>query len=338
MNPISALQDSLRTELELFRARLSSIAIVEIGTIESINENGRAVVHGSSFVGGVQTKYQDAEVIFPGNNAGTYYSSCVGATCLIFIPRSNMVDTVTRKVRFGSIAFDTDGVKVMPISNGTQDKIKVERDSEGSFNIRASNYIASFSDSAISVERNDGTASVSLDPNGDLHVIKQTDNGTYYKDLSDGTATETWLSKDKDVQWVSTLKSDGSRTLVQNDPRNPEGDPLFSLSIDSGGKVVINTAADISVSTTGDANVSADGDVSIDANSIKLNGSDRHLVAYEELQNTMDILYTALTTTPIAGEGATQPTWAGLDPITKIDISAAKIDNVVTGAAPTPTP
>ena len=242
MDPISALQDSLRTELELFRARLSSIAIVEIGTIEEVKENGRAVVHGSSFVGGVQTKYQDAEIIFPGNNAGTYCSSCVGATCLIFIPRSNMVDTVSRNIRFGSIAFDTDGVKVMPISNGTQDKIKVERDSEGSFNICTDSYIVSFSDSAVSVSSNDGTASVALDPNNDLHISRQTDNGSYYKDIVDGIVTETWISKDKDVQWISTLNSDGSRTLVQNNPQDTSADPTFSMTIDKTGAVTIGTA------------------------------------------------------------------------------------------------
>ena len=329
MNPISALQDSLRTELELFRARLSSIAIVDIGTIESINENGRAVVHGSSFVGGVQTKYQDAEVIFPGNNAGTYYSSCVGATCLIFIPRSNMVDTVTRKVRFGSIAFDTDGVKVMPISNGTQDKIKVERDSEGSFNVRANNYIASFSDSAISVERNDGTASVSLDPNGDLHVIKQTDNGTYYKDLSDGAATETWLSKDKDVQWVSTLNSDGSRTLVQNDPRNPGGDPTFSITIAKDGAITLSCLKATSFDIKGDVDLNVtDGDVNVSADNITLNGDTKRLVTYAELKQAMDLLWVAMTTTPIVGNGSPQPTWTG---ITSIDISASETQTIKTG-------
>lgn len=289
MDPISALQDSLKTDLELFRARLSSIAIVDIGTIEEVKDNGRAVVHGSSFVGGAQTKYQDAEIIFPGNNAGTFKVNCIGATCLIFIPRSNMTDTVTRKVRFGSIAFDTDGVKVMPISNGTQDRVQVTRDSEGSFNIITDSYIVSFSESAISVSSNDGTASASLDPNNDMHVIKQTDNGAYYKDLVDGSVTETWLSKDKDVQWVSTLNSDGSRTLVQSDPRNSSADPTFSMTIDKTGAVTIGTAKAFTYETK-DALVlkgksvaieSTDGNVTVTTNSGTFKVNDTNLEVEE---------------------------------------------------------
>lgn len=283
MDPISALQDSLKTDLELFRARLSAMTIVDIGVIEEVKDNGRATVHGSSFVGGVQTKYQDAEIIFPGNNAGTFKVNCVGATCLIFIPRSNMVDTITRTIRFGSIAFDTDGVKVMPISNGTQDKIQVTRDSEGSFNIVTDSYIVSFSESAISISSNDGTASAGLDPNNDMHVIKQTDNGTYYKDLLDGSVVETWLSKDKDVQWVSTLNSDGSRTLVQSDPRSSNSDPTFSMSIDKTGAVTITTAKAFTYETKDALTLkgksvaieSTEGDVTVTSNSgtFKVNGT-----------------------------------------------------------------
>ena len=248
MDAISALQDSLRTELELFRARLSSIVIVDVGTIVEVNE-GRAVVHGSSFVGGQQTVYQDAEIIFPGNAAGAYTVDAVGATCLIFIPRSNMHDTVSRNIRFGSVPFDTDGVKVLPISNGTQDVVSIMRDAGGTQHISGSNYDVAFSEGAVTVSSNDGTASVALDPNNNLHITKQTDNGTYYKDFEDGTVTETWISKDKDVQWVDTFNSDGSRSLVQSDPRDDQSDPLCSITIDKTGAVSINLTKGITFET-----------------------------------------------------------------------------------------
>lgn len=274
MNAVSALQDSLKTDLELFRARLSSIVIVDIGTIESI-DNGRAVVHGSSFVGGQQTVFQDAEVIFPGNGAGVYKADCVGAVCLIFIPRSNMVDTVTRKVRFGSVSFDTDGVKVLPISNGVNDKVRVNRDAAGSQSINTDLYSALFSEGSASISRNDGLASAALDANGNLHVMRQGDNGTYYKDLLDGEIVTTWISKDKDVQWVDTLNSDGSRSLVQSDPRDSQSDPLFSITIAADGTATLGLTKGLSLETK-DALVlkgksvsieSTDGDVGITAKS-----------------------------------------------------------------------
>lgn len=53
-----------------------------------------------------------------------------------------------------------------------------------------------------------------------------------------------------------------------------------------------------------------------------------HLVTFEELKAAMDTLYSALTTTPIYGNGAPQTTWTGLSPATKIDITAAKVPNI----------
>lgn len=66
---------------------------------------------------------------------------------------------------------------------------------------------------------------------------------------------------------------------------------------------------------------------------IELNGNDKQLVTWSELNqalsNFLTQLTTALTTTPIAGNGAPQPTWTGLP--STIDISAAKTTTVVTG-------
>lgn len=66
---------------------------------------------------------------------------------------------------------------------------------------------------------------------------------------------------------------------------------------------------------------------------IKLNGDTKQLVTWSELNTALSTflqqLTVALTTTPIAGNGAPQPTWSGLP--TQIDINAAKTTTVVTG-------
>lgn len=68
-------------------------------------------------------------------------------------------------------------------------------------------------------------------------------------------------------------------------------------------------------------------------NKIELNGNTKQFVTWTELNTALSTfltqLTTALTTTPIAGNGAPQPTWTGLP--TTIDISAAKTTTVVTG-------
>lgn len=76
------------------------------------------------------------------------------------------------------------------------------------------------------------------------------------------------------------------------------------------------------------------GDLDVKTNGkIKLNGDSKQLVTWAELNQAltdfMTGLITALTTTPIAGNGAPQPTWTDLP--TQIDISGAKTTSVVTG-------
>ena len=76
------------------------------------------------------------------------------------------------------------------------------------------------------------------------------------------------------------------------------------------------------------------GDLSVDTNGkIKLNGDTKHLVTWEDLNSALSEfltgLTTALTTTPIAGNGATQPEWTGLPE--SIDIGDAKTKTIVTG-------
>ena len=66
---------------------------------------------------------------------------------------------------------------------------------------------------------------------------------------------------------------------------------------------------------------------------IELNGNNKQFVTWAELNSALSTfltqLTTALTTTPIAGNGAPQPTWTGLP--TSINIDAAKTTTVVTG-------
>ena len=66
---------------------------------------------------------------------------------------------------------------------------------------------------------------------------------------------------------------------------------------------------------------------------LPLYGNSKQFVTWAELNQAltdfMTGLITALTTTPIAGNGAPQPTWTDLP--TQIDISGAKTTSVVTG-------
>lgn len=249
MDSTDVLKSSLKNERELFLKNLSSFTILDIGTIVSV-ENGRALVHGSSFVGGQQTIYDDAEIIFPGNEGGAYTSECAGTPCLIFIPMSCMPNISDRNIRLRAASYDTDGVKVMPIGNAASALVKTVFNDGGIFSILSKNYNVSFSEDTINLERKDALSSVAMDGNGGFHLIKRGENSTHYIDDVDGSKTETWISKDKDVQWVDTLNSDGSRSFVQSDPDAQEGDdPLFSITIDKEGVASVTMAKGLSLET-----------------------------------------------------------------------------------------
>lgn len=78
----------------------------------------------------------------------------------------------------------------------------------------------------------------------------------------------------------------------------------------------------------------ADGTMAVTTDKkIELNGNDKQLVTWSELNQALSQfltqLTTALKTTPIIGNGSPQAEWAGLP--TQIDISSAKTTTVVTG-------
>ena len=330
MNSTDMLNAALKNEREMFLSKLQSFTILDIGTIVSV-KNGRARVNGSSFVGGRQTIYDNVEVVYPGNEGGVYDAECAGTPCLIFIPMSCMPDITNRNVRLRSSAYSGAGVKVMPIGNPAQAIVKTCFSAGGIFSILSKNYNLSFSEDTINLERKDVSSTVSMDESGNLHVIKQGENSTHYLDMEDGVSKSTWISKDGDVQWMDTLNSDGSRTVVQSDPRDETADPLFSMTIDKTGALQINTAANISVTTKGDASVTADGNVSIDAEQINLNGDEKSLVTFDALNDALTQTTTGLLdqlnqhTHSNGNEGS--PTGVPITPL-QLDISGAEATTV----------
>lgn len=346
MTSDETLQSTFKNDRDLFLNTLNSFTLVDIGTIKKLDENGRAHVVSSTFMLTKPIEYTDAEVIFPGNANGTYACNPVNMACLIFVPRSCMPNVKDLKLRVGATSYNRDGVKVLPIGNGTGNLVQTIFSDGGSYGIIGQNYKCLFDGETVSIESQGGRSSASIDGTGQLYIRRNSDNGAYSKSIEDTGVTEIWMSKNKDVMWTDTLLPDGSRTLVQSNPNDEEGDPLFSLTITKEGKVVFTNAVDIDLTVTGnanitvdgddgatvaikgDANVSIDGDAKIDASNIELNGNDKRLVTYAELKAAMDKLWIAMTTTPIAGNGSPQPSWTG---ITSIDISASETQTIKTG-------
>lgn len=349
MNSTNTLQMLLKNEREKFASMLSTFVLIDIGTIESVKD-GRARVISSTFIGNQPVVYDDAEVIYPGNNNGCYVAECSGSACLIFVPRSCMPDSKSQVLRLGATEYNRDGVKALPIGNGVNNAVRAYFGSEGLYNILGQEYFVQFTEESVIFQRNDGATELTVDGTGQIYLLRRSDKGTYRINLEDDGITKVFLSQNKDVQWTDAINPDGSRSFVQL-KTSDEDHPIFSMSIDAAGKLTVHTSADVAFDTTGDtsvtveggdasvtvkkkgedggnASVSAEGNVDITGDVIKLNGDSKRLVTYAELKATMDKLWIAMTTTPIAGNGSPQPSWSG---ITSIDISASETSTIKTG-------
>lgn len=295
------LQAGLRNERDQFAQTLQSFVLIDIGTITSVSKEGRAEVRTNIFVGDQQVVYQNAEVIYPGNQGGGYTSAVAGTSCLIFMPRSCMPDITSQLVQFGSAVYDKAGVKVMPIANGSTNAVKTVFSTLGAFSIYSPAYSLTFTEDTVTLQRTDGNVSITMDQEGSLYVEYLNGLGNELQYIIDKTGIhKQWVSQDKSVVWTDSLEADGSRTFVQ--------------------KVQDSETASITIDTEGNMN--------INGKTINLNGDDQSLVTYDALNTAMQKLWTALTTTPIAGNGSTQPAWTG---ITSIDISGAETTTVKTG-------
>lgn len=244
-----ALIATFMNKKDMFLQMLSSFIILDVGTIEALDEKGRAKVVSSTFINGKPIIYDDAEVIFPGNANGTYACNPMNMACLIFIPRSCMPNVDDLKLRLNAPSYNRDGVKAMPIGNGTANTVQALFSDGGYYTIANQVFTAQVTDDTFVLERSDGVLSITIDGEGQAYVTYNTDNGVYSKSLEDGKITTTWTNAGGDVRWTDTLESDGSRTLVQKDPTDDSADPLFSLSIAADGTLSVTMAKGITLET-----------------------------------------------------------------------------------------
>ena len=327
MNSVDTLQAHFKNEREKFLNILDSVIILDIGTIEYVSPKGRATAVSSSFIDNKPITYADAEVIYPGNNYGCHQAACPGMACLIFLPKSCMPNVSNLKLRVGATSYNRDGVKVMPIGNGSNNNVSTVFSEGGNLSIIGQEYSIVYGADSVTFQREDGATALTIDGTGQMYLSRNTNTGTLNINIEDTGVTKTWLSQNRDVLWTDTLNPDGSRSFVQENPNNDE-DPLFSMTIGADGVLSINTTANINVNTTGDA--------SVDANQINLNGDRKSLVTYGELNTALSNFASSLsqallaaTYIPVSGT-PTVLAWPGGTPPASIDISDAEASSVKT--------
>lgn len=303
MNSNDTLQNTFKTDRERFLDTLSSFVIIDIGTVAEVNKQGRARIISSTFINNKQVVYEDAEIVFPGNANGSYAVECTGMACLIFIPRSCMHSVKDLQLHLGAVSYTRSGAKALPIGNGTANNVKTLISEDGRLSLFGQLYSIEFTEDSIVYSMNNGATSITIDETGQVYLTYQVNEGTYSKSIEKTGVRTTWLSQEKDVLWTDTYNTDGSRSFVQSDPNDSEGDPLFSIVISkngeatigmkkgltletkdalslkgksiaiesTNGKVMVKSSDDTTITSSKAITVSSDNDTTIDCNKFAVN-------------------------------------------------------------------
>lgn len=255
------------SEREIFEHTLQSFTILDIGTIESVDEKtGRATVRGNQIVNNRRVIYKDAEVIYPGNTGGVFRSECSSSACLIFIPATCIPDIQSGIIRRGAPAYSTEGVKVFPIGNGSTSLVQALFDSIGNFVITGDSRITRFTEDFIE-SRKEGVSSVSHNMDGGfslnfVNTAEGATKGSLSRNIDTEGVTQVYTNKDGSVMWSDILDWSGTRQFIQTDNNNKT---LCSISIASDGT--------LSLSLDGDTTISSNGTLTLKGNNVNINST-----------------------------------------------------------------
>ena len=243
------LKNLFKNDREMFLETLGSYTLVDIGTIESVDENGRARVLTNQYIANERVIYQDVEVIYPGNPWGAYTAECSGTACLILFPYMCMPNTDTRMIRPGATPYNKDGVKAMPIGNGSKSIVKHFINSAGEYSLGTTLYNIAFDGQTISLTQGD-VLSLSKDAGGNLYARhKNKNSGTFLFSLDEDGMLRSYTSLDGSVVWEDSIGTDGVRTFTQKDS---QAHVLNSITIDASGAISISSSQALSITTEDD--------------------------------------------------------------------------------------
>lgn len=205
------LEVTSETEKEHLNDRLNFFDILDIGTINSIDGKNRATITGVQLKNGKPRTYTNIEILHIGNAYGHIGMYDVGSLCLLIGFRSCIPDTKTLNQLFGTLAFDTRGIKAIPISNGNNTKVCVGHDGTGSFVIGSTEYTVSYDVDSVRISTSQGPC-INVNQNL-LQVIAGT---TDIQIKEDGSVTKTYSNKDMSSNFVLSFDEEGNLKLTQS--------------------------------------------------------------------------------------------------------------------------
>lgn len=265
-----------RTPTRQFTDTLNMLSLIDIGTIDSVDVNGRATVTLNRVARGAPIQLKDIEVISIGNNSGAFTVDGAGCACLLFAPKTTIPNTKERKVDWTSPSYSKGGIKALPISNGRDLLVNACFSSDGSLNVSTADYSLNFSKDLISLTEQSGL-SMQINKESEISIYRRTQQSGILRFSVTNEGVYFSFSNTQDTSvYRGQLQDSGVFTFSHIKPGSKEK-VLNKISIADDGSLTITAPGNISVSIGADGNIAlkTDGTINVSASSINFN--DGHL-------------------------------------------------------------
>lgn len=265
-----------RTHTRQFTDTLDMLSLIDIGTIDSVDVNGRATVTLNRVARGAPIQLKDIEVISIGNNSGAFTVDGAGCACLLFAPKTTIPNTKERKVDWTSPSYSKGGIKALPISNGRDLLVNACFSSDGSLNVSTADYSLNFSKDLISLAEQSGL-SMQVNKDSEISIYRRTQqSGILRFSVTNEGVYFSFSNTQNTSVYRGQLQDSGVFTFSHIKPGSKEK-VLNKISIADDGSLTITAPGNISVSIGADGNITlkTDGTINVSASSINFN--DGHL-------------------------------------------------------------
>lgn len=265
-----------RTPTRQFTDTLDMLSLIDIGTIDSVDVNGRATVTLNRVARGAPIQLKDIEVISIGNNSGAFTVDGAGCACLLFAPKTTIPNTKERKVDWTAPSYSKGGIKALPISNGRDLLVNACFSSDGSLNISTADYSLNFSKDLISLTEQSGL-SMQVNKDSEISVYRRTQQSGILRFSVTNEGVYFSFSNTRNTSvYRGQLQDSGIFTFSHVKPGSEEK-VLNEISIADDGSLTITAPGNISVSIGADGNITLKTDGTIEVSASSINFNDGHL-------------------------------------------------------------
>ena len=265
-----------RTPTRQFTDTLDMLSLIDIGTIDSVDVNGRATVTLNRVARGAPIQLKDIEVISIGNNSGAFTVDGSGCACLLFAPKTTIPNTKERKVDWTSPSYSKGGIKALPISNGRDLLVNACFSSDGSLNVSTADYSLNFSKDLVSLTEQSGL-SMQVNKDSEISIYRRTQQSGILRFSVTNEGVYFSFSNMQDTSvYRGQLQDSGIFTFSHVKPGSEEK-VLNEISIADDGSFTITAPGNISVSIGTDGNITLETDGTINMSASSINFNNGHL-------------------------------------------------------------